>query len=466
MRIKSWIPWAFLLAAFVLQGCTNVIPESTRSEIVVGTPIIERGEVLHEIVVSRRENDSLEAGRKMIAEPVFFVSAVLRESVAITTPQLQRSTREVVPYSGLTELWEFPWSIGFGWAVVLQGTCGFGCYVDGLNPFVNSQVSMITGFPSRNRKTETVSEVAMRPRLEEQNHSRRVEGVKITLGFPGMERFETISKGGASVPVPLARLVTRPLNSAPRLVEGVATFAERDETVSVRIELGPGIADRLLRMSQALAEMDEASAPDVARTLLEIEKLGFSARAQSVERAGAARHGTSALGLAIADLYMIDAHAAVGRGDRDKAREAIRLARSRVADGPKEWDLLEADLHEEAGLQAIDERDYERARSELLTASRLDRDRQARLSSFVAIAIEAMDRETAREERVGLTSSGLSGVPATTTAAPTAEPQSSNVLEQCLAREAALQACRLMPGFGKDICKSSVRAKYASVACP
>jgi len=464
IRITIRIPWALLLAAFVAQGCANVVSESTRNEIITGTPIIKRGEVRHELIVSRRENDSLEVGRTVISEPVFFVSAVVREPVTITTPQLQRSSREVVPYSGLTELWEFPWSIGFGWAGVLSGACNFGCYVAGINPFMNSERSMITGFPSRNREIETVSEIAMRPRLEERNYSRRVGGARVALSFPGMRAIEVTSKAGAAVRVPLEQLMTRPLDSAPRFVEGVATFKHGDETVSVRAELEPDISDRLLRMSRATLELDEASASDVARTLLEVEKLGFATRAQAVKRSGMARHGTSVLGRAIADLHMIEARAAVGRGDHEKARALIQLARARVAHGPKNWDLLEADLHEEAGFQAIDERDYERARSELLRASRLDRSRQARLSSFIAIAIEAMDREADREQRVGLATSGSGGVPANTT--PTADPQSSNVLEQCLAREAALQACRLMPGFGKSICKSGVRAKYASVSCP
>jgi len=82
------------------------------------------------------------------------------------------------------------------------------------------------------------------------------------------------------------------------------------------------------------------------------------------------------------------------------------------------------------------------------------------------MSLEAMDRETDRETRVQNVSNSSFPAHAQGPAARAQDTPASGGLEQCLAQEAALQACRLMPGFGKDICKSGVRAKYAGAACP
>lgn len=460
-RMTSGVAGGLLLMTLFGQGCANVVPGSMNNEIIAGTPVIERGETRRTIVISRSSEDALSASPTIIVDPVFAVSAVVTEPATVTTPQVQRSTREVAPYQGLTELWEWPIMTAFGWVPLLEGSLGFGNYIDGVNPFMNQLDSHGT------RETETLSEVAMRPRVEQKDQSDRVGGARIAIGFPGMPRVEMISKEEGALIVPLERLMTRPLSSAPRVVEGVAQFKGSNETVKVRAEIGPDLSNRLLGASRSLAAMDASNPAAVARTALEIDRLGFSTRARSVERAGAKRHGDSVLARAMADTHMNEARAALQRNDHDAARGAIKLARARVARGPKAWDMLEADLHEATGLRAIDENDYKRARGELLSASRLDSTRQARLSGFIAIAIEAMDRKTVREENASRAAAAPRSAPAKAAASSGVQTNAvSNVLEQCLAREAALQACRLMPGFGKDICKSGVRAKYASYTCP
>lgn len=458
IRVKNGGAWGLLLAVLCAQGCANVVG-STQSEIIAGSPVVERGEVRHALVIAPLENESLDPRRVPISTSILSVSAVAIEPSTITTPQQQRLTREVIPYSGVRELIEWPLTILVGWVQVLEGTIGFGDYFDGVNPFMNSDRF------SAKRVTETLSETPMQPKIEQRSDTRRVEGARIALGFPGLPRVEMSSKEKSALRVSLDRLMTRSLTSAPRVIEGQVIFKGQTKPVQARVELAPAISDRLLRASRRLRGMDAKNPVDVATTVFDLEKLGFSSRAQKIEQAGIARHGAGVLGRATADIHIANARAALEQEDGKAALASIKLARAEVKRAPKEWNLLEADVHEAAGLGAIEEGAYDRARNDLLKASRLDRGRQARLASFIAISIEAMDRETAREERVSNSASASFAVPASAAAAPRGST-ASNTVQQCLAREAALQACRLLPSFGKDICKSGVRSKYSGVACP
>ena len=189
--------------------------------------------------------------------------------------------------------------------------------------------------------------------------------------------------------------------------------------------------------------------------------IGFTSRAKRLEQEAISQHGSVAFSRALANVHIANAEEARNRDDIKAAFASIKLARSKVKRGPAEWNVPEA-----AGLRALDGKEYDRARSALLKASRLDRARQARLASFVAMSIEAMDRETDCEERVSNQAASSFARSASSSAAAASGTPVASVLEQCLTRTAALQACRLMPGFGKDICKSGVRAKYSGVSCP
>lgn len=101
---------------------------------------------------------------------------------------------------------------------------------------MNSDRNMASGFQSARREIEVVGEIEVQPLVERNEYVRLVEGATVVLNFPGMEGIETTSRENGAVSVSLDRLMTRPLASAPRFVEGVATFRGAATPVSVRAE--------------------------------------------------------------------------------------------------------------------------------------------------------------------------------------------------------------------------------------
>lgn len=448
-----------LLTCIVLQGCANAVGD-IQSEIVNGVPVSERSESRYSLVVSDQADDSLSPHPTAITDSTLAVSAVIIEPITVTTARHQRSSQEVIPYSGVTELADWPLSLLVGWIELLEGRRSFVSYIDGLNPFMNSE-----RFTAR-REIQTLSQTPLEPKVEERHHVRRVEGAQIALAFPGLPPVEFRSEEQSASRITLGQLLTHRLSSAPRAIEGQVTFRESPEPVEARFELAPEVSKQVFHASSRIARMDPTDPDDVAAVVFTLRESGFGERARKIERDGIARHGASTLGRSVADIHINTARTFYQREETEAALASIELARAKVETEPEAWDLLEADVHESAGLKALDDMEYDRARSNLLKASRLDHTRQARLAGFVSMSLEAMDRETDRETRVS------NSVPSSATsysnmpAAMPLEADDPNVFEECLAREAALQACRLVPGFGKDICKSGVRTKYAGVTCP
>ena len=457
-KIKKALACGAALLPLVSAGCANVVDGTTRTEIVRGTPSVERAEARPSLVFASKDSNPLEVSNAPLAEPVFRVSAVVVEPVTVRTPQTRRETQEIIPFDGVGELAEWTFSVALGWVPLLEGTITFSDYVDGINPAKNSP-----HFTQR-RETATLSETPVAPEVEERHETRRVSDARVALGFPGLPKVQLNPEDEATLTLSMDRLLTRPLPSAPKSIEAFLAVEGYPKRMKVAAAITPELGERLFRASRGLSSMDETKPASVAQTVLDLEQLGFEDRSKSIEGRGAKRHGTAVMARAIADVHVAQARAANARNDGRAAMAALEQARARVDRGPRDWDLLEADLHEADALRAIDEKDYARARSGLLKASRLDSARQQRLSGFLAIAIEAMDRKTAADQQASqvMSATAAHAVPA---AAAQHAPSAADVVEQCLAREAALQACRVVPGFGKDICKSGVRAQYSHVAC-
>ena len=248
---------ALVLAAFALQGCANVVGDPT-TEVVSNAPISERGDSRFALVFADAGTDSLSPESRPIRASTLSVSAVIVEPITITTERNQRTSQLVIPYSGVTELADFPLSLLVGWVEFLEGNRGFVSYMDGLNPFINSD-----RFTQR-REAQILSESAMQPTVERRSDIRRIEGARIALGFPGLPRVEFNSKEASASRISLDQLMTRPLTSAPRTIEGQVLFRGQSTPVQAKVEIAPEISNRLLEASRQIARMNPGNPMDVA----------------------------------------------------------------------------------------------------------------------------------------------------------------------------------------------------------